>query len=136
MRTWVFLIYRANNSILFSFKVKALQAFSARLKGLKEVDDELAKWDLKFGNVCQFKGIYMLIMFTWNCCLFTFLDCILCLSGRTLPPENLISGPKSKKTSYKEDNAEWNTMFRSPYQLYGPTSCQKWAVLYNQSKIL
>jgi len=88
-------------------RVAALQRFSQRLKGLKEVDDELAKWDLKFGNVCQFKG-------------------------RTLPPETLISGPKSKKTSYKEDNAEWNGMFRNPYQLYGPTSCAKWAVLYNK----
>jgi aubergine-like protein len=88
-------------------RVAALQKFSTRLKGLKEVDDELAKWDLKFGNVCQFKG-------------------------RTLPPEQLISGPKSKITSYKEDNAEWNGMFRYPYQLYGPTTCTKWAVVYNQ----
>ena len=39
-------------------RVAALQKFSTRLKGLKEVDDELAKWDLKFGNVCQFKGMY------------------------------------------------------------------------------
>ena len=76
---------------------------------------------------------YVHIQLAFGCCLHYWTK--FCLSGRTLPPEQLISGPKSKKTSYKEDNAEWNGMFRNPYQLYGPTTCTKWAVVYNQSKI-
>ena len=65
--------------ILFSIsKVAALQRFSQRLKGLKEVDDELAKWDLKFGNVCQFKGMFILKRHLFTCettaCLHYILD--------------------------------------------------------------
>ena len=48
------------------------------MKGLKEVDDELAKWDLKFGNVCQFKGMYILKLHLFTCettaCLHYILD--------------------------------------------------------------
>ena len=89
-------------------RIEALKKFSERIKGEPKVQAEFSKWNLEFGTVQKFQG-------------------------RTLPPETLISGPNNKETRYKEDNAEWNNMFKG-YKLFGPTSCQKWAVILCDSK--
>ena len=93
-------------------RIEALKRFSARMKNAPGVTETLQKWGLAFGDIQKF-------------------------NARTLLPEKLISGDgrgKNKETSYGEDNAEWNSMFRG-YALYGPVSCQKWAVVYSQRKL-
>ena len=94
-------------------RIEALKRFSARMKNTPGVTEKLKEWGLAFGDIQKF-------------------------NARTLLPEKLISGDgrgKNKETSYGEDNAEWNSMFRG-YALYGPVSCQKWAVVYSQRKLV